>query len=67
MYSKKRFNTERFCRLLEPLYIMLYSNSQSDFLSTFDVSIQAALDDSWPKIVKEDLIFLIFTLSILFL
>ena len=49
MYSKKNFNTERFSCLLEPLYTKFYSNPQSDFLSFFDISIKAALDDSCPK------------------
>ena len=49
-YSKKSFNTERFSCLLEPLYTKLYSNSQSNFLSTFDVSIKTALDDSCPVV-----------------
>ena len=53
----KRFHMERFSCLLEPLYTKLYSNSQSDFLSTFDVSIIAALDDSCPKKSKRRLDF----------
>ena len=56
-YSNKRFNTERFSCLLEFLYTKLYSNSQSDFLSTFDVSIKAALDDSYSKKCKRRLDF----------
>ena len=57
MYLNKRFNTERFSCVLEPLYTKLYSSSQSDFLSTFDVSIKAALDDSCPKKSKRRLDF----------
>ena len=57
MYSKKRFKTERFNCLLESLYTKLYSNSQSDFLSTFDVSIKAGLDGSCPKKCKRRLDF----------
>ena len=57
MYSKKSFNTECFSCLLELLYNKLYSNSQSNFLSTFDVSIKAALDDSCPKKSKRRLDF----------
>ena len=49
MYSKKSFNSERFSCLLELFYTKLYSIFQSNFLSTFDVSIKAALDDSCPK------------------
>ena len=64
--SKKIFNTERFSCLLEPLYTKLYSNSQSDLLSTFDVSIEAALDDSCAKKSNRRLIFLMNTLLILF-
>ena len=48
MYSKKSLNMERFSCLLEPLYTKLFSNSQKDFLSTFDVSIKVALDNSCP-------------------
>ena len=55
--SKKIFNTERVSCLLEPLYTKLYSNSQSDLLSTFDVSIEAALDDSCAKKSKRRLDF----------
>ena len=66
MYSKKRFNWERFSCLLEPLYTKLYSNFQSHFLFTFDVSIKAAFDDSCPKKIKRRLDFLIITLLILF-
>ena len=57
MYSKMTFNTERFSCFLEPLYTNLYSNSQSDFLSNFDVSIKATLDDSCPKESKRRLDF----------
>ena len=55
MYSKKSFNMENFSCLLEPLYTKLFSNSQSDFLSFFDVSVKAALDDSCPKKSKRRL------------
>ena len=57
LYSKKSFNTEHFCCLLEPLYTNLYLNSQCDFLSIFDVSIKATLDDSCPKKSKRRLDF----------
>ena len=67
MYSKKRFNIERFSCLLKPLYAKLYSNSQNDFFSTFDVSIEAALMIHALKRVKEDLLTLITTLLILFI
>ena len=62
MYSKKRFNTKHFSCLLEPLYTKLYSNSQIDFLSTFDVSIKAALDDSCPKRSKRRLDFFLISI-----
>ena len=57
MYSKKSFNTERFSGLLEPLYTKFYSNPQNDFLSFFDISIKAALDDSCHKKSKRRLNF----------
>ena len=37
-----------FCLLIH-LFTKLFSNSQKDFLSIFDVSIKAALNDSCPK------------------
>ena len=57
MYLKKILNTKRLSCLLEPLLPKSCSNSQSDFLSTFDISIKAALDDYALKRVKKRLEF----------
>ena len=56
MYSKKRFNWERFSCLLEPLYTKFYSNFQSHFPFTF--LLKPHLMIHALKRLKEDLIFL---------